>query len=263
MHNSLAVSIFVRNKFVYLTIAGGAFCAVAIMLVLEAIRFIDYWIGLAVSLSITSFTLIGIALKPLVEGWINSTRPLTKRMKYLSDLHVKNGVTTYNSQRELPNLRKVLSKAEKTIEVLATTNEYMLFKESDFIKNAINKDIKVTILLPDPNSEYTLKKKQVLPDATNLVQRIQTSFDVLCSQKVKFKDKLDIRKYDLEIYKTILIIDREAKDPWIRVDEYALGIKTSSRRTREGSKREAKDFCEPLLKEYEKVLEISESYHCS
>jgi hypothetical protein len=29
------------------------------------------------------------------------------------------------------------------------------------------------------------------------------------------------------------------------------------------SKREAKDFYEPLLKEYEKILEISEPYHCS
>jgi hypothetical protein len=151
----------------------------------------------------------------------------------------------------------------KTIEILATTNEYMLFKESDFIKDAISKDIKVTILLPDPDSECTFKKKQALPDATNLVQRIQTSFDVLCSLKVKFKHKLDIRKYDFEIYKTIMIIDRETKDPWIRVDEYVLGIQTSSRRIREGSKREAKDFYEPLLKEYEKVLEISESYHCS
>jgi hypothetical protein len=96
-----------------------------------------------------------------------------------------------------------------------------------------------------------------------LAHRIQTSFDVLCSQKVRFKEKLNIRIYGFEIYKTILIIDREAKDPWIRVDEYVLGIQTSSRRIREGSKREAKEFYEPLLKEYEKILEISEPYHCS
>lgn len=252
-----------RNIFVYLTLAGGAFCAVASMLALEAIRFIDYWTGLAVSLSVAGLTFIGIALRPRVAGWIDSTRPLKQRMKYLSDLHVNDGVTTYNSHRELPDLREVLSKAKNTIEVLATTNEYMLFKESDFIKDATSKNIKVTILLPDPNSEYTLKKKQALPDATNLAQRIQTSFDVLCSQKVRFKEKLDIRKYGFEIYKTILIIDREAKDPWIRVDEYVLGIQTSSRRIREGSKREAKDFYEPLLKEYEKILERSEPYHCS
>jgi hypothetical protein len=69
-----------------------------------------------------------------------------------------------------------------------------------------------------------LKKERTLPDTTNLVQRIQSSFDVLCSQKTKFEDKLDIRKYGFEIYKTILIIDREAKDPWIRVDEYVLDI---------------------------------------
>lgn len=252
-----------RNKFVYLSIAGGAFCAVAIMLALEIIRFIDYWTGLAVSMSTAGLTLIGIALKPQVEGWINSTRPLTRRIKYLSDFNVKDGVTTYSSQRKLPHLKEVLSKAKKTIEVLATTNEYMLFKESDFIQDAINKNIKVTILLPDPNSEYTLKKERTLPDTTNLVQRIQSSFDVLCSQKAKFEDKLDIRKYGFEIYKTILIIDREAKDPWIRVDEYVLDIHTGSRRIREGSKREAKEFYEPLLKEYEKVLGISEPYPCS
>jgi hypothetical protein len=92
------------------------------------------------------------------------------------------------------------------------------------------------------------------------VQRIQSSFDVLCSQKTKFEDKLDIRKYGFEIYKTILIIDREAKDPWIRVDEYVLDIHTGSRRIREGSKRGAKEFYEPLLKEYERVLGISEPY---
>ena len=74
-----------RNKFVYLSIAGGAFCAVAIMLALETIRFIDYGTGLAISLSTAGLILIGIALKPQVEGWINSTRPLTRRMKYLSD----------------------------------------------------------------------------------------------------------------------------------------------------------------------------------
>jgi hypothetical protein len=177
-------------------------------------------------------------------------------MKYLSDFNVKDGVTTYSSQRKLPHLKEVLSKAKKTIEVLATTNEYMLFKESDFIQDAINKNIKVTILLPDPNSEYTLRKERT-------VQRIQSSFDILCSQKAKFEDKLDIRKYGFEIYKTILIIDREAKDPWIRVDEYVLDIHTGSRRIREGSKRGAKEFYESLLKEYEKVLGISEPYPCS
>lgn len=83
-----------------------------------------------------------MALKPEIEGWINSTRPLTQRMKYLSDFNVKDGVTTYNSQRELPHLKEDLSEAKNTIEVLATTNEYMLFKESDFIKNAVNKNIK-------------------------------------------------------------------------------------------------------------------------
>lgn len=108
-----------------------------------------------------------------------------------------------------------------------------------------------------------MKKEQTLPDATNLVQRIQTSFDVLCNQKAKFRNKLDIRKYGFEIYKTILIINREAEDPWIRVDEYVLDIQTSSRRIREGSKREAKEFYEPLLKEYEIVLGISEPYPCS
>jgi len=108
-----------------------------------------------------------------------------------------------------------------------------------------------------------LKKERTLPDTTNLVQRIQSSFDVLCSQKAKFEDTLDIRKYDFEIDKTILIIDREAKDPWIRVDEYVLDIHAGSRRIREGSKREAKEFYELLLKEYEKVLGISEPYPCS
>jgi hypothetical protein len=137
----------VRNKFVYLSIAGGTFCAVAIMLALETIRFIDYWTGLAVSLSTAGLTFIGTALKPQVEGWINSTRPLTRRMKYLSDFNVKDGITTYSSQKKLPRLKEVLSKAKKTIEVLATTNEYMLFKESDFIQDAINKNIKVPILL--------------------------------------------------------------------------------------------------------------------
>nr|MDQ3961408.1 hypothetical protein [Thermoproteota archaeon] len=63
---------------------------------------------------------------------------------------------------ELPDLREVLAKAKNTIEVLATTNEYMLFKDSDFIKDAMSKNIKVTILLPDPNSEYTLKNKHFL-----------------------------------------------------------------------------------------------------
>jgi hypothetical protein len=139
----------------------------------------------------------------------------------------------------------------------------MLFEESDLIKNAINKNIKFTILLPDPNSEYASKKEQILPHATNLVQRIQISFDVLCSQKTKFSDKLDIRKYGFEIYKTILIIDRETEDPWIRVDEYVLNIQTSSRRIREGSKREAEEFYEPLLNEYENVLGISEPYSCN
>jgi hypothetical protein len=62
-------------------------------------------------------------------------------MKYLSDFNVKDGVTTYSSQRKLPHPKEVLSKAKKTIEVLATTNEYMLFKESDFIQDAINKNI--------------------------------------------------------------------------------------------------------------------------
>ncbi len=107
------------------------------MLALEAIRFIDYSTGLAVLLSVAGLAFIGIALRPQVAGWIDSTRPLKQRMRYLSDLHVKDGVTTYNSQRELPDLREVLAKAKNTIEVLATTNEYMLFKDSDFIKDAM------------------------------------------------------------------------------------------------------------------------------
>lgn len=72
------------------------------------------------------------------------------------------------------------------------------------------------------------------------------------------QELLIIKEYDADIGYSIMVVDQESNNSWIKKEEYPRNIKVSERVNKAVFKQDNKDYYKPL---YETFKQIDESAH--
>lgn len=168
----------------------------------------------------------------------------------------------YTTRDEL-KFHHMLSIAQNSVEILASTFTIMTEQYSDELVYALNKGISFTFLLLDPNSKETTRQRGLYHRSKDLRYQIRNSLRVLCDLKRKFPENIVIKLYDARAPRSITIIDKKNPDnAWIRIERRELDSVPNSRPSDAWFRREEQTRFDNFLQEYHGVLGKSTEYNC-
>ncbi|MFY9796251.1 MAG: hypothetical protein WAJ93_11210 [Candidatus Nitrosopolaris sp.] len=138
----------------------------------------------------------------------------------------------YNSRSELPAFDKMLSIAKNTIDMCGLDLRIIVLQYISIL-TLVHKDICVTLLLLNPNSEHVKIQSKNFFGAEDLKQTIENSLRLLCKEKEKLppnkRKNLVIRVYDYPPQNGIIVIDDGYDNAWIKVEKRPIGSDSNSR----------------------------------
>jgi hypothetical protein len=142
------------------------------------------------------------------------------------------GLKQYKSRSELP-FKEMLSKANVTVDMAGLDFRIVVHQYMSDIRMLIHKDIRVTFLILDPDSEQVPILSKSFHAVEDLKTSIQKSIRLLCEEREKLppnmRGNLIIRLYDYQPEHGIIMIDDGHENAWIKVEARPLGSDSNSR----------------------------------
>ena len=171
--------------------------------------------------------------------------------------------TRHYMTRDELKFHLMLSIAQNSVEMLASTFTIMTEQYSDELLFVLNKGISFRFLLLDPESKETRRQRGLYHRSKDLKYQIRNSLKVLCDLKGKFPDKIVIKLYDARAPRSITVIDRKNSDnAWIRIERRELDSVPNSRPSDAWYRREEETRFDNFLREYDEVVAKSKDYNC-
>ena len=103
---------------------------------------------------------------------------------------IEDKVKHYNTRDELPRFGELLALAHKKIEMSALTFYIVTLQHIGDIETAVNREIKITLLLLNPNSRYVQKHAQSLHAGQDMKYQIEKSLALLCDLRKRLDSHL-------------------------------------------------------------------------
>ena len=113
------------------------------------------------------------------------------------------------------------------MDMVAVTYNGLTVHNMGVIRRSLDKGIRFTILILNPESQFTQIHENMYHAAGNIKEQIKNSIELLYKEKSsnsESHENLIIRKYECLAPHSLTIIDRQDDDKaWIRVEDRPLG----------------------------------------
>ena len=159
---------------------------------------------------------------------------------------VKNGVQFLYLREDLP-FDEAISKAKEKIGFLSISNVFALKEKSDVIIGAIFRNLEITILLLNPNSDIAKTlENNFNKSTTNLKNDIEESKKLLLGMKNLLpEDKrhlLIIKEHNFDVGHSLMVVDSNNEKSWIKIEEYVRHASPTSRLNKVVCKKDNIDY---------------------
>jgi hypothetical protein len=159
---------------------------------------------------------------------------------------VKNGVQFFISREDSP-FDEAISKAKEKIGFLSISHVFALKEKSDVIIGAIFRNLEITILLLNPNSDIVKPlENNFNKSTTNLKNDIEESKKLLLNMKNLLpedkKHLLIIKEHTSDIGHSLMVVDSNNEKSWIKIEEYVRHVSPTSRLNKIVCKKDNIDY---------------------
>jgi hypothetical protein len=176
------------------------------------------------------------------------------------------GLKQYKSRSELPPFDKMLSIANTTVDMSGLDFRKVVHEFMTIIRQLIYKNIRITFLLLDPNSEQVKIQSKNFHAVEDLKESLQKSIRLLCEEREKLppymRGNLIIRLYNYPPEHGIIIVDEGHENAWIKVEARPLGSDSNSRPSDAWYKRYDPSRYSQYMQEYNTLFHNSKEYRC-
>jgi hypothetical protein len=166
---------------------------------------------------------------------------------------IENKVQHYNTRDELPRFGELLTLAHKKIEMSALTFYIVTLQHIGDVETAVNRGVKITLLLLNPDSTYVQKHAQSLHAGQDMKYQIEKSLELLCDLRNRLdsslKKNLIIKTYDSETKHSIIILDNKI----IKVEDRPIGSDSKSRPNHITFKKDNKDYFRQHMRQHKRL----------
>jgi len=185
-----------------------------------------------------------------------SERPIEVNTVQVEPIH------HYNTRQELPFV-DMLSIAKSTVEMSAVSFTILTLQHYEDVRFGINRGLKFTFLILDPNSQYVGKQTESYHATDDLKNQIEKAITRLCDLQKDYPDDVIIRTYDSLARYSITIIDRViAENAWVRLERRPAGRASKARSSEAAYRKNDIGFFNQSKDEYDKIFKKSKIYHC-
>jgi len=175
--------------------------------------------------------------------------PLKGEPNYIND-----GIRHYRSRDRLPSMNALLAIKElKSLEILAITHYLLVLNYIDSIKDALERDVKITIYILDPNDIESITTQTRNYGKKNIKTQIETSLAQLNSIN---NDNLTICPYRKVIGEGIMIAQLGDSLSWIKVETYTIQREANSRTNEACYKKDYEDFFNKGMRELDEIKNL-------
>jgi hypothetical protein len=190
-----------------------------------------------------------IKFRGRIEKWLRFFDPLKGEPNYIND-----GIRYYRSRDRLPSMNALLSIKElKSLEILAITHYLLVLNYIDSIKNALERGVKITIYILDPNDIESITTQTRNYGEKNIKTQIETSLAQLNSIN---NDNLTIKRYRKVIGEGIMLAQVDDSLSWIKIETYAIQREANSRANAACYKKDNEDFFNNVIRRLNEIKNL-------
>jgi hypothetical protein len=176
-----------------------------------------------------------IKFRGKIAKWLRFFDPLKGEPEFIND-----GIRHYSLRDKLPSMSTLLSMKElESLEILAITHYLLVLNYIDSIKNALERDVKITIYILDPDDTESITTQTRNYGRKDIKKQIETTLSELYSIN---KNNLHIQKYRKVIGQGVVKVQLNNSLSWIKVETYVNQTEANSRPAQACYKKDNKDF---------------------
>ena len=170
-----------------------------------------------------------------IAKWLQFFDPLKGEPDYINE-----GIRHSSLRDKLPSMITLLFKKElESLEILAITHYLLILNYVDSIKNALERDIKITIYILDPDDIESITTQTRNYGRKKIKKQIETTLSELDSIN---KNNLHILKYRKVIGQGVVKAHLNNSLSWIKVETYVNQADANSRPAQACYEKDNKDF---------------------